>query len=236
MSAYTAKDVVSVAEQWLGWHEEGNNGNPFDEQLAPYSEEIDFDAAWCDLFNDFCHFIASNYDAEHAQYVLCGRFDDYTIQSAQYYKDAGRWGQTPEYGAQVFFGNGGISHTGIVTWVDGDRFGTIEGNSGDAVRPHEYDVDDPYVQGFGYPRYDAAQQPTKRKKVRKMECLIRPNGANYMVYFDGVNPHPLHHPDEMAAIQACYKACTGEDMPCFEMGSEDAPWATRLFEGAGRPW
>ena len=67
-----------------------------------------------------------------------------------------------------------------------------------------------------------------------MECLIRPNGENYMVYFDGVKAHPLQHPDEMKAIQMCYKACTGEEIPCFEMGSPEAPWATRLFEGAGR--
>jgi len=77
-------------------------------------------------------------------------------------------------------------------------------------------------------------QPIIKRKRRKMECLIRPNGENYMVYFDGVNAHPLQHPDEMTAIQACYKACTGEDIPCFEFGTPEAPWATRLFEGASR--
>ena len=84
------------------------------------------------------------------------------------------------------------------------------------------------------PDSDEEQQPIIKRKRRKMECLIRPNGENYMVYFDGVKAHPLQHPDEMIAIQMCYKQCTGEDIPCFEMGTPEAPWATRLFEGAGR--
>lgn len=233
MATYTADDVIAVARRWLGWHEEGNNGNPFDNELAPYSAEIDFDAAWCDLFNDYCHFIASGCDAELAQYVLCGRFDDYTVQSAQYYKEAGRYGQDPRSGAQIFFRNStGICHTGIVTGFDSDTVYTIEGNKSDEVRPCSYSRDDWSIDGYGYPRYD--EKSSRKRKVRKMECLIRPNMANYMVYFDGVKAHPLAHPDEMKAIQMCYKMCTGEDIPCFEMGTPEAPWATRLFEGAGR--
>lgn len=77
-------------------------------------------------------------------------------------------------------------------------------------------------------------QPIIKRKRKKMECLIRPNGENYMVYFDGVKAHPLHHPDEMKAIQMCYRQCTGEDIPCFEMGTHEAPWFTRLEQGAGR--
>jgi len=75
----------------------------------------------------------------------------------------------------------------------------------------------------------------RRKKGRKkMECIIRPNGEDYLVYFDGVTAHPLTHPDEATAIQEVYKKCNGVDMPIFEYGSKDAPWATRLFEGASR--
>ena len=75
---------------------------------------------------------------------------------------------------------------------------------------------------------------TNRKRGRKMECLIRPNGEDYMVYFDGTKAHPLTHPDEMTAIQEVFRKCYGYDMPCFEYGDKGAPWATRLFEGASR--
>ena len=74
----------------------------------------------------------------------------------------------------------------------------------------------------------------RRKKGRKMECIIRPNGEDYLVYFDGTTAHPLTHPDEATAISEVYRKCNGVDIPIFEYGSKDAPWATRLFEGASR--
>lgn len=85
------------------------------------------------------------------------------------------------------------------------------------------------------PAEDVEPEKPKRKKDNKMQCLIRPNGENYMVYFDGTKAHPLKHPDEMKAIQWCYSLCNdGEEIPCFEFGGKSDPWATRLFEGAGR--
>ena len=83
-------------------------------------------------------------------------------------------------------------------------------------------------------KLDGAASAGNKRRRRKMECIIRPNGENYLVYFDGTEAHPLAHPDEVVAIREVYKACTGEDMPMFEYGSPDAPWATRLFEGASR--
>ena len=34
------------------------------------------------------------------------------------------------------------------------------------------------------------------RKEENMQCLIKPDGMNYMVYYDGVNLHALSHPDE----------------------------------------
>lgn len=76
----------------------------------------------------------------------------------------------------------------------------------------------------------AGKQPTERRK-HKMECIYRPNGANYLVYYDGARCHRLEHPDEVTAIQMVYRSCNGCDIPMFELGSQDAPWATR-FEAA----
>ena len=83
---------------------------------------------------------------------------------------------------------------------------------------------------------DDGPAPRKRKrKDNKMQCIIRPNGEDYLVYFDGTEAHPLTHPDEATAIQEVYAKCNdGEQMPVFEYGTKNAPWATRLFEGASR--
>lgn len=92
-----------------------------------------------------------------------------------------------------------------------------------------------YYGGWdGCLRYNGkADLVTRRKKGRKMECLIQPNGEARMVYFDGTTIHPLTHPDQMVAIQEVYRRCNGTDIPCFALGSKDAPWATRLFEAVG---
>lgn len=64
-----------------------------------------------------------------------------------------------------------------------------------------------------------------------MICLIKPDGKDYMVYYDGVNLHDLDNPDEMKAIQEVYKLCNnGKEIPCFELGSEESPWAHRFFD------
>lgn len=126
-------------------------------------------------------------------------------------------------------------HIGVVEWFDhaSGYFGTIEGNCNDVVARATRTIYGGYSTAFFRPPY--AEKPTPKKKGKKMECLIRPNGENYMVYFDGTKAHPLKHPDEMAAIQWCYRLCNdGAEIPCFEFGTKSAPWATRLFEGAGR--
>lgn len=76
------------------------------------------------------------------------------------------------------------------------------------------------------------QQQNGRKK--KMNCIIQPNGEGYLVYFDGQAIHKLGHPDEVEALNQVYKACNGgESIPCFALGSPEAPWATRLFAALG---
>lgn len=69
----------------------------------------------------------------------------------------------------------------------------------------------------------------------EMICIIRPNGENYLAYIDGANVHPLHHPDESEAIQEVYRRThNGAEIPMFEYGSPEAPWATRLFDALNR--
>ncbi len=72
-------------------------------------------------------------------------------------------------------------------------------------------------------------------RKRRMECIFKPNGEGRLVYYDGVKAHNLNHPDEVKAIQMVYKACNGgAQIPIFELGSANAPWATRFLDVVGR--
>lgn len=135
---------------------------------------MDFPAYWCDAFVDWCFYKA--YGAK-AKDVICGNFDDYTVNSCGYYEKAKRLGTTPQKGAQVFFTKNGKSsgchHTGIVYEVDNNYFYTIEGNTssgntvvanGGCVAKKKYSIS--AYKGkvlFGYPRYDLVAQTTQTR-------------------------------------------------------------------------
>lgn len=135
-------------------------------QLAP--EIMDFPAAWCDAFVDWCMMTALG-DAA-ARRALHGRYDDYTKNSISLYiKDEAmvRSGKArPEPGWQIFFSKdrtyGGIYHTGLVAAVDSNRVYTIEGNTssaagvvanGGGVWGKSYQLDDGRIFGYGVPDY-----------------------------------------------------------------------------------
>ena len=67
-----------------------------------------------------------------------------------------------------------------------------------------------------------------------MECIFRPNGESYLVFYDGTDLHKLSHPDEVTAIKKVYKECYGTDIPMFELGTKKAPWATRFIQAVQR--
>ena len=60
--------------------------------------------------------------------------------------------------------------------------------------------------------------------------LCQPDDRDEMWFFDGSVIHRLNHPDQMKAIQDAYRKTTGKDMPCFELGSKNAPWAARFAQ------
>ena len=133
------------------------------EMHAVYPAVMDYPAYWCDAFVDWCFYKA--YGLTNAKGLLRGNFNDYTIASAQLYKNKNAWHQTPKVGDQVFFWNSTkkIHHTGLVTAVSSGRFETIEGNTsggsavirnGGAVCRKSYAIGASSIAGFGRPAYD----------------------------------------------------------------------------------
>jgi GH24 family phage-related lysozyme (muramidase) len=140
---------------------------------ALYPSVMDFPAYWCDCFVDWCFYKA--YGAEEARKLLCGNFDDYTVNSSGMYKKAGQLDTTPTVGAQVFFTKNGQTsgcyHTGLVYHVDGTYFYTVEGNTtgasgiianGGGVAKKKYSISGQKGKVlFGHPKYDTIKKSIK---------------------------------------------------------------------------
>ncbi|MCC8066403.1 MAG: glucosaminidase domain-containing protein [Clostridiales bacterium] len=169
--------VIAVAEAEIGYLEKASNAsldskttNAGSANYTKYGRDMhnllpsvmDFPAAWCDAFVDWCFYKA--FGETVAKQLLCGNFDDYTVNSAQYYKNKGQWHtSSPKAGDQVFFKNSsGICHTGLVTKVDSSKIYTIEGNTssasgvvanGGCVRDKSYALTYSSIAGYGRPDY-----------------------------------------------------------------------------------
>lgn len=128
-----------------------------------YPSVMDFPAAWCDAFVDWC--FQKAYGVSNAKGLLGGDFNDYTPSSAQLYKNKGAWGSEPKLGAQIFFKNSSrICHTGLVYDFDTKYVYTVEGNTsgasgvvanGGGVCKKKYLRTNSKIAGYGYPKYDA---------------------------------------------------------------------------------
>lgn len=130
-----------------------------------YPSVMDFPAAWCDCFVDWCFY--KTFEITNAKKILCGNFDDYTIASAQLYKNKKAWYiSKPQVGDQIFFKNATrIYHTGLVYKVDLNYVYTIEGNTsngtavianGGSVCKKKYFLSNSNIAGYGRPLYQLA--------------------------------------------------------------------------------
>lgn len=168
-----------------------------------YPSLMDFPAPWCDAFVDWCFYKA--YGIANAKGLLGGNFDDYTVASAQLYKDKDVLDTIPSKGSQVFFTkNGQISgcyHTGLVYKVDKTYFYTIEGNTsgasgvisnGGGVTKKKYNIVAYKVKTlFGHPKYDtvatkkvipklASASPNLKKGSRGTQVGYLQQDLNYL--------------------------------------------------------
>ena len=142
-----------------------------------YPAVMDFPAAWCDCFVDWCFYMT--YGVCTAKNMIGGNFDDYTVNSAQMYKNKGAWYTTPEIGDQIFFKNSTrICHTGIVEDVKDGRVYPIEGNTSDksglipnggCVARKIYALNDPCIAGYGRPSYDKVSRMTPVRPPEKYQ-------------------------------------------------------------------
>lgn len=189
--ANTVQKVLNIAEAEVGYLEKKtnadldsktknagyNNYTKYGRDMHElYPSVMDFPAAWCDCFVDWCFYKA--YGTANAKKLLCGDFNDYTVISAQLYKNKKAWHKSPKVGDQIFFNNskGGICHTGLVYKVDTLYVYTIEGNTsstagvvanGGAVAKKKYAKTYGRIAGYGRPQYEKNKNATNKIEVPK---------------------------------------------------------------------
>ena len=195
----TVDKVLSIAEAEVGYLEKkdgnlnylydktanagSNNYTKYNKEMHDiYPAVMDYPAYWCDAFVDWCFYKA--YGVANAKGLLGGNFDDYTIQSAQLYKNKGAYYTTLKVGDQIFFNNGvRICHTGIVYAVDSSRVYTIEGNTsggstvvanGGGVAKKSYLLSYNRIDGYGRPNYDeGVSEQSKEEYTQPKEVCIQ---------------------------------------------------------------
>lgn len=182
-----AKTVIDIALSEVGYLEKKSNRS-LDSKTANagsanytkygrdmhklYPSVMDFPASWCDAFVDWCFYKA--YGVANAKGLLAGDFNDYTVASAQLYKNKKAWGTIPKIGAQIFFKNSTrICHTGLVYDIDNQYVYTVEGNTsgasgvipnGGGVCKKKYRLNNSKIAGYGYPNYDEEKKIATKKK------------------------------------------------------------------------
>ena len=194
MSKCTAKDLIKVAEKYVGYLEKKSNkqldsltdnagkGNytRFAREYCNFAGVNLQGQAWCDMFVDTCFVEA--FGTKKAKELL-GGFSAYTPTSALYYQKMNRWyASNPKVGDQIFFKSSTrINHTGIVYKVTSSTVYTIEGNTsggkdvvanGGGVFEKEYSLKNSRIAGYGRPNYDKEEKSKNDEKAEKPDTKL----------------------------------------------------------------
>ena len=178
------EEVLNLARSEIGYHEKASNAylddktaNSGSGNWTKYARDLDrlgnfYNTAkngymWCEVFVDWL--FVTCFGETTGREMICQPLRSAGAGcsgSADYYKSAGRWHNSPERGDQIFFSYaaGEVSHTGIVESVGNGQVVTIEGNTTDQVGRRSYSLNDGRIYGYGRPRWNLASgggsQPT----------------------------------------------------------------------------
>lgn len=261
--SYDPAKVIAIAKAETGYLEKKNGSlaylydkkaNAGDANYTKYGYEMhrlypavmDYPAAWCDCFVDWCFLQA--YGVTNAKKLLAGDFDDYTVNSANLYKKAGAWYTTPKIGDQIFFTNGvRICHTGIVVDVipSSNTVVVVEGNTsntaevvanGGGVFMKYYKMNNPRIAGYGRPAYGNQYAYTPH--------WVLSNGTWYYRVAEGVNAHGwmvvnghwYYFHEASGAMQTGVKNINGSLYYLMESGELEGACCKTTESGALSPW
>jgi hypothetical protein len=217
-----AAAIVSAAEKEVGYHE-GRNASGWD-NIQKYSEQVPGLAwsdgqPWCCTFTSWLAMVSGN-AALYPRTASCEA-------AVSWFKSIGRFSEYPAVGAQVFYGAGGGSHTGVVVGYDADNVYTVEGNTndngsseGDGVYRKTRVRRSDFVYGYGYPKFadgivsadpayggtKSASAPTPPKPPAPKPVVSL---ANVIAAFQADPSAPQghqSHPDDVKPVEAALAA------------------------------
>lgn len=145
-----AQSIINKAKSEVGYREGDDNWTKYPPEVP--SLEWAQNQPWCDSFVSWC----AEKTGLRSKYPVSASCSN----SVDWFDNKGRYSEYPAIGAQVFFGPGGGTHTGIVYKYTSSEIFTIEGNTNDdgsaegngvylKRRPRKSD----YVYGYGYPDF-----------------------------------------------------------------------------------
>lgn len=233
MGSLYAKDVVEQALNEVGYQAEGSN-----HKYNIYASELDKCnywnmgpkngvADWCAIFFNWLVYANTRNangqiepDKWDAHYFLfepdkgenlaagCG-------YAADYYQKNNAWTDNPERGDQAFFRN--HAHTGIVVDWDNEGFYTVEGNvNGGKVGKRYYKFGSSEVDGFGRPRYDGWEYPSKKEETPIKED----------------KPTPTPEPEKPITKSSVYTVHVGSWLNIRDIPSSEGKKLGELYDGA----
>lgn len=165
--------VIDLAKSQLGYLEKRNSDSRYLDDFTAnagsgnctkYHRDLDnpqyfntkkMGAEWCAIFVHWC-FTKSFGMANSQKMLYCGAKSSAAgcWLGARYFRNNNAFYTTPQLGDQIFFGTrGDEEHTGIVVGITASTVTTIEGNSHDGVRQHQYSRKSSYISGYGRPNW-----------------------------------------------------------------------------------
>ncbi len=156
--------LIALARAEVGYHE-GRSGGHWNNRQK-YSKELpgaDWSDGqpWCDTWVHWLFWKAGLLELLPDVTAKAPAGSASCDVSATAWKRAHRWSEYPAIGAQAFYGSpADLVHTGLVIAYDADTITTIEGNTnvngsaeGDGVYVKTRRRRDPFVVGYGYPKF-----------------------------------------------------------------------------------
>lgn len=155
-----AADIISIAENELGYKETGNNYTKYGEWYGINP------GAWCAMFISWCANQAEIPTDIIPKFASCNTGISWFQGSGKIFKTGTAYGGTayqPQKGDIIFFSSSysmsNSNHAGIVTGSDNNNVYTIEGNSTDMVARRSYALSNATILGYGVPKYVTSSKP-----------------------------------------------------------------------------
>jgi CHAP domain/Putative peptidoglycan binding domain len=156
----TPATMIAEARKHLGYRETGENDTKFNRWLGKIGKypHDGFGYPWCHAFISYCLWHSDNAD--------CGPRTAGCSIGVDWFKQRGRFSQTPHVGDIVYFGANGSEHVELVVGVSADGIETIGGNTSGrgAKGPALFNGNGvyqktvrrtPHIFGYGHPQYSS---------------------------------------------------------------------------------